>query len=135
MMLRGNFLRDPSGTLPPADWTAAGPQAPVFAWNPQFAESPIGDMVGFAVASRGSEVLLDPTEPTWASVESEYRAALNEELLGDVGGSFGWPWGLAIVVIVLVLAVVLSTYEWRRKRKLRKRRPVLEPPAEGMFES
>jgi hypothetical protein len=134
VMLRANFLQDPSGTRPPVDWTVGGPQTPVFSWNPEFAESPVGDMIEFAVAKNGSEVLLDPTAATWAAVETEYKAQLHDELFGDVGGSFGWPWGLAIVVIVLVLALVLSGYEWRRKRKANERRPVSEAPIEGLFE-
>lgn len=133
-MLRANFLQDPSGTSPASDWTAAGEQARVFAWNPEFAESPVGDLVNFAVATHGAAVLTDPTTDTWVTLETEYRAALHEELFGDVGGSFGWPWGLTIVMVILVLALVLSSYEWRRKRRARRQQPVSEPPIEGFFE-
>jgi plastocyanin len=133
-MLRANFLQDPSGTRPASDWTAAGDQDRVFAWNPEFVESPAGDLVNFAVETHGAAVLSDPSSETWATLETEYRAALHEELFGDVGGSFGWPWGLTIVVVILVLAVVLSSYEWRRKRRARQQRPVSEPPIEGLFE-
>jgi hypothetical protein len=134
VMLRSNFLQDPSGARPSADWTAGGPQTPLFAWNPEFAESPVGDMVDFAVAEHGPDVLLEPSRDTWAALESEYKAALTEELFGDVGGSFGWPWGLAIVMVILLLALVLSGYERRRKRKERERRPVADAPVEGLFE-
>jgi hypothetical protein len=134
VMLRANFLRDPSGTEPAANWAADGSQDAVFAWNPEFGESPVGDMVGFAVAQHGPGVLHDPDADSWAALETEYKLALNDELFGDVGGSFGWPWGLAIVVIVIVLALVLSGYEWQRKRRQGKRRPVTDAPIEGLFE-
>jgi len=133
-MLRANFLQDPSGTQPPADWTASGPQPPVFVWNPQFIESPVGDMVEFAVTADGSDVLLDPTAETWAVIETEYKANLSDELFGDIGGSFGWPWGLTLVAVILLLAAGLSGFEWRRKKRAEARRPVADPPLEGFFQ-
>ncbi len=133
-MVRANFLNDPSGTAPPQDWVGSEPQAAVLSWNPEFSEAPIGDMVEFAVAERGFEILADPTTETWAAVEVDYRVGLQEELFGDVGGSFGWPWGLTMVVVILLLALTLSGFEWRRKRRLKQRRAVSEPPIAGLFE-
>ena len=48
------------------------------------ARSPVGDMVGFAVAQHGPGVLHDPDADSWAALETEYKLALNDELFGDV---------------------------------------------------
>ncbi|MFQ5555029.1 MAG: hypothetical protein ACE5GC_06635, partial [Acidimicrobiia bacterium] len=44
IMRTGLFFADPEGDDPSRDW-AAGAQPSVFRWNPQFNDSPIGDVV------------------------------------------------------------------------------------------
>lgn len=113
-MRTGLFLSDPEGKAEGGDWTGEV-QSTAYVWNPQFMESPIGDMVEFAVATRGVEVLRDVSTETWADVESEYRFALRQELVGDGSGS-SWMWGAGIVIGALILAGSAAWFAHRDRR-------------------
>lgn len=118
-MRTGLFLSDPEGKAEGGVWTGEA-QSTAYVWNPQFLESPIGDMVEFAVATRGVEVLRDVSTETWADVESEYRLTLRQELVGDGSGS-AWMYGAGIVIGVLILAGIVA---WLAHRDRRKRLPL-----------
>lgn len=131
------FLDDPN----PADrtvaestpWTAGSQQDPYF-FDPQFVASPMGTFIDYAVATRGVEVLRDPSQETWAPLEIEWRVALRDELLAGREGSWGAEWGAALIIGFVLLAILLAWLRRRQKRRAAQRRPT--PPAdESLFVS
>ncbi len=101
------FFSDPEGTAGSSDWIA-GSQEPLLLWNPEFTDSPIGDLVGFGVATRGGEVMGRPDRALWNAIEQEWRQSLRDELLEGATGETLWRIGLAIVIGVVALAIVLA---------------------------
>ncbi len=113
-MRTGLFFSDPEGKAEGGVWTGEV-QSTAYVWNPEFLESPIGDMVEFAVATRGVDVLRDVSTETWADVESEYRLTLRQELIGDGSGS-AWIVGAGIIIGVVVLAGIAAWFAHRDRR-------------------
>lgn len=116
-MRTGLFFSDPEGTAESRAWTEQS-QSDAYVWNPQFLESPIGDIVAFAVATRGAEVLSDPSQELWSAIELEYREALRQELVGEGSGTT-WMWGAGIIIGALLLAGFVA---WLARREKLKRR-------------
>lgn len=120
-MRGGAFFRDPAGGgIETTDWATAH-QPPIYTWNPEFQEAPIGDLVDFAVGTYGTEVLSDPDPVRWADIEQEWQAALREEALQGTGGSgSAWVIGLAIVVGFVGLAALMAWLTRRSRIKARE---------------
>ncbi len=120
-MRSGAFFRDPSGGgVETTDWTADR-QPPIYVWNPQFQESPVGDLIGFAVETHGPEVLLDTDSARWSEIEQEWQAALREEALQGSGSGNAWLIGLAVVVGFVSLAILLAWLNRRSRRKIKEK--------------
>ena len=99
------------------DWTA-GSQQETFVWNPQFHETPIGDIVEFAVKERGVEVLATPDAEVWSSIEADWRTQLRVELTGRATPTTRWVVGLGLVFLLLLIAAATAQLRRRAKRKL-----------------
>lgn len=131
------FLDDPNPdqrTAAEATPWVSGVRPDPFAFDPQFVGSPMGDLISFAVESRGLDVVRDPVQQTWADLEREWRVAMKAELLAGREGSWGAEWGAAIIVFFVLLAILLALLRRRQKRRAAARRPT--PPAdETLFES
>ena len=131
------FLDDPNPdqrTAAEATPWVAGARPDPFTFDPQFVGSPMGDLISFAVESRGIDILRDPVQQTWAEIEIEWRVAMKVELLSGREGSWGAEWGAAIIVFFVLLAILLALLKRRQKRRAAARRPT--PPAdETLFES
>jgi hypothetical protein len=120
-MRGGAFFRDPGGEgVDSTDWTAAQ-QPPVYVWNPQFQESPIGDLVAFAVETQGPEVLLDTDGARWSEIEQKWQAALREEALQGAGSGNAWVIGLAVIVGFVGLAILLALLNRRSRRRIKEK--------------
>jgi len=118
-MRSGAFFRDPSGQgVDTTDWTA-GSQPPVYPWNPQFQESPLADLVAYAVATEGAEILRDPSQERWMAVEQAWQEALRQEALQGSSSGNAWLIGLAIVAGLLTLAGVLAWLNHLAKRRFK----------------
>jgi hypothetical protein len=122
--------RTPAQATP---WVAGVAEDPLL-FDPQFVASQMGAFIEYAVANRGSEVLRDPTQETWAALETDWRVALRDELLEGREGSWGAEWGVAIFVGVLLLAIALALHRRWQKRRAARRRPT-PPPDEHLFAS
>lgn len=120
------FFADPEGRAESADW-AMTMQEPVFVWNPEFIESPIGDLVEFAVARNGPAILRTPTSDVWAAVDADWRVALRDELLQGATGERAWRVGLGLVIGLIVVAVLLAFGHRRVKRRHRYQVGKTEP--------
>ena len=114
--------------------TTPDPTPDPFTFDPQFVGSPMGDLISFAVESRGIDILRDPVQQTWAEIEIEWRVAMKVELLSGREGSWGAEWGAAIIVFFVLLAILLALLKRRQKRRAATRRPT-PPPDETLFES
>jgi hypothetical protein len=131
------FLDDPNPDLRTAAdatlWGAATREDP-FTFDPQFVASPMGDLIDYAVAARGVDVLRDPAQQTWGTLENEWRTAMKVELLDGRSGSWGAEWGVAIIVFFVLLAILLAWLKRRERKRAATRRPT--PPAdESLFVS
>ena len=118
------FFRDPDGNgIEPSDWLATT-QPPAFTWNPQFHESPIGDMVDFAVANHGSAVLEDLSTERWETIETTWQAALRDEAVAGRSSGSAWLVGLGIVVGAVAVAALLAFLN--RRANIKAKRPFAE---------
>ena len=94
----------------------------------------MGDFIDYAVDARGTDIVRDPTQATWGTIENEWRVAMRDELLEGRRGSYGAEWGVAFVVVVVAIAILLALQKRRQKRRAAKRPPT--PPADtSLFES
>lgn len=113
-------------------WTY-GIQSETFVWNPEFQESPVGDLVAYAVDSRGTDVLHDLTADTWDGIDTEWRVQRRFELLGDQRNAVDWRWGLGILLAALAAAATLA-YLQRVARRRHRYRPGDTTAAPGFFD-
>ncbi len=119
-MRGGAFFRDPSGQgIEATDWAWAA-QPPVYSWNPQFQESPLSDMVQWAVDQHGVEVLSDPDPQRWAEIEKAWQDALRAEALQGASGGNDWLIGLTIFFGFIGLAGLVAWLNKRSKRRIRE---------------
>ena len=118
-MRSGAFFADPSGRgVATTDWMS-GSQPAIYTWNPQFQESPVADLIDYAVATRGSPVLRDPSNERWQPVEQAWQAALREEALQGSNSGNDWLIGLAILLGMVGLAGLLAWLTHRSKRRFK----------------
>lgn len=118
-MRSGAFFADPSGKgVAATDWTSEA-QPAIYPWNPQFQESPVADLVDYAVRTAGPEVLRNPTNARWQAVETSWQEALRDEALQGRSSGNDWVIGLAIVVGMVGLAGLLAWLTRRSKRKFK----------------
>jgi hypothetical protein len=113
------------------DWTEAS-QDPVQNWIPEGNFRAIGDFVDFAVAERGTGVLLETDGAVWKEIEGDWRVALRSDLTGRETPTTDWIFGVAIAVAIVAVAVVaigLGLYSKHR----RKERAATPPPMPGFF--
>ncbi len=119
-MRGGAFFRDPSGEgIETTDWTAAR-QAPALAWNPQFQESPMADLVQYAVERNGVEILQILDGERWAEIEQEWQAALRDEALQGASSGNDWIVGLAIFFGFIGLAGLTAFLTKRSRIRIRE---------------
>ncbi|NND04027.1 MAG: hypothetical protein HKN91_14700 [Acidimicrobiia bacterium] len=118
-----SFFDDPTGTAPPAPWLD-GVQDPIAVWNPEFQDSPVGDLVATAVAANGVEILIDPDPDEWAAADIAWRAGLREELLQGADRSREWVGGVMIAVLVVLAGIAMAW--WGRRVNKRKQKPMGE---------
>jgi hypothetical protein len=111
VMSRVAFFQGTLGT----DWTA-DVQSPTYAWNPQFQESPIGDLIDYAVEARGIETIVDPASVDWPALEARWAVDIEQELLGRSSPTTGWIFGLAFFLGMITLAVAMALIARRNKR-------------------
>lgn len=114
-------------------WVDSGATDPLL-FDPQFVASQMGDLIEYAVGTRGVDVLRDPSQETWGALENEWRVAMRDELLEGRRGSWGAEWGVAIVVGFVLLAIALALHRRWQKRRAAARRPT-PPPDENLFAS
>ncbi|MCP4307534.1 MAG: hypothetical protein GY788_22200 [bacterium] len=128
------FLDDPNPDLRTLEdatpWTLDRRSEPFF-YDPQFVASPMGVFVDYATATRGLEVIRDPSQETWGTLENQWRVVLREEF---PEGDFGAYWGMAIVAFFLLLASLLAWLKWRQN-KLKAQRKATPPADERLFVS
>jgi hypothetical protein len=119
-MRGGAFFRDPTGEgIETTDWTQAS-QPAIYTWNPQFQESPIADLVQYAVDQYGVDVLVEPDGDRWAEIEQEWQAALREEALQGASGGNDWIIGFAIFFGFILLAGLMAWLQRKSKQKIRE---------------
>lgn len=119
-MRGGAFFRDPSGGgIETTDWAQAS-QPPTFAWNPQFHETPISDLVQFAVDQYGPEILNELDGIRWSEIEQEWQTALRLEALQGSSGGADWVVGLVIFFGFIGLAGLTAWLTRRSRIKLRE---------------
>lgn len=118
-MRSGAFFADPSGRgVAATDWTSDA-QPPIYAWNPQFQESPVADLVDYGVGTAGTAALRDPTNATWQPIEQAWQSALRDEALQGSSSGSDWLIGLAIIVGMVGLAGLLAWLTRRSKRRFK----------------
>jgi hypothetical protein len=113
------------------DWTARS-QEPIQDWDPETNFLPIGDFMDFAVATYGTDVLLETDGDVWSEIEGEWRVSLRNDLRGRDTDTTGWIGGLALTVgsvVVALIAIALGL--WAKHR--RKAREETAPPIPGFF--
>lgn len=134
--MRNNaFFIDPGGEgIEPADW-AVSSQTPTLAWNPEFQASPVADMIGYAVAQHGIEVLDDPDPLRWAEIEVAWQADLRDEALQGRESGNRWVFGLGIVVGAVALGAITAWLTRRsRRRHIAMRKEAAKRHAAGVPE-
>lgn len=99
---------------------AVGSQMATRAWNPQFQDSAASDLIAYAVATRGPEVMADTSALTWRQIGTEWTAALRTELRPDGPGTTHL-WGAAIFFGIILLAILTAFIRWKANHV--KRRP------------
>jgi hypothetical protein len=118
-MRSGAFFADPSGRgVDATDWTAEA-QPQIYPWNAQFQESPVADLVDYAVATAGPGVLRNPTNARWQAIERSWQEALRDEALQGTSSGSDWVIGLAIVIGMVGLAGLLAWLTRRSKRRFK----------------
>jgi hypothetical protein len=126
-VMYGNFF----DTDAIVDWTSST-QQPVQNWDPETNFASIGDFMEFAVATYGTDVLLETDGDRWSQIEGEWRVALRNDLRGRDTGTTGWIGGLAFTVTsVLVALIAIMLGLWAKHRK--KARPETPAPIPGFF--
>jgi hypothetical protein len=116
-MRDGAFFRDPSGSGIEATSWAVSSQPQVYTWNPQFQESPLSDLVEYAVSEHGVEILRRPDGETWAGIERDWQEALRDEALQGRSSGNAWLVGATIFLGFVALAVATA---WVTKRSRRR---------------
>jgi hypothetical protein len=104
------------------DW-ASSSQKPVRSWDPQNNFAPIGDFVDFAVATYGTEVLLETSAVRWSEIEGQWRVGLRNDLRGRDTDTTGWIGGVAITAISILVALVAITLGLVAKHRKEERLP------------
>ncbi|NNF64263.1 MAG: hypothetical protein HKN07_08370 [Acidimicrobiia bacterium] len=99
---------------------AVASQTATRAWNPQFQDSAASDLIAYAVATRGPEVMAETSDLTWREIGTEWSEALRTELRPDGPGTTHL-WGAAIFFGIILLAIVTAFIRWKAKHV--KRRP------------
>ncbi len=126
------FYNDPRGDADASDWLVAT-QQPISVWNPEYQESPIGDLVADAVAARGTGIIRNPDPAEWAAADIAWRAALRRELLQGAEESRDWVGGALIAGGSIVAAILLAL--WGRRRSRRRQVPIGDiAHVEGFFD-
>ena len=113
------------------DWTSSS-QEPVQSWDPETNFDPIGDFVDFAVATYGTEVLLETGGARWAEIEGQWRVGLRNDLRGRDTDTTGWIGGVAITAMSILIALVAITLGLVAKHRKRERLPT-PAPIPGFF--
>ena len=130
------------------DWVASR-QVAVLVWNPEthgtqrqtgfqsglVAVTPgaSGDIIAFATAAEGLDILLDRDRERWAERERSWRVSLRVELTGRETPTTVWVGGIGIAVGVVLLATVVAVGGIVSKRRRRRHRTQTPPPVPGLF--
>ena len=113
------------------DWTESE-QPPVLDWDPERNFQAVGDFIEFAVATYGTDILLETNGARWSEIEAEWRQALRADLTGRTTPTTEWKVGVAIAAGVLVVAAIaIGLGLWSKHRK--KERPDTAPAIPGFF--
>ena len=113
------------------DWTESE-QPPVLDWDPERNFQAVGDFIEFAVATYGTDILLETDGARWSEIEAEWRTALRADLTGRTTPTTEWKVGVAIAAGVLVVAAIaIGLGLWSKHR--RKERPDTAPAIPGVF--
>ncbi len=113
------------------DWTARS-QEPIQDWDPESNFLAIGDFMDFAVASYGTDVLLETDGDTWSRIEGEWRVGLRNDLRGRDTDTTGWIGGVVLTVasvVVAAIAIALGLFAKYRRTE----RTETPPPIPGFF--
>jgi hypothetical protein len=113
------------------DWTADR-QPPVLDWDPERNFQAVGDFVDFAVATYGTQILLESSGERWSEIEGEWRSALRADLTGRTTPTTDWIIGISLAVAAVVIAAVAAVLGFWSKRR-RKRRSPTAAPIPGFF--
>jgi hypothetical protein len=108
------------------DWTSSS-QKPVQSWDPETNFAPIGDFVDFAVATYGTDVLLETSGARWAEIEGQWRVGLRNDLRGRDTDTTGWIGGVAITAMSILIALVAITIGLVAKYRKKERLPTPSP--------
>jgi hypothetical protein len=113
------------------DWTSSS-QQPIQDWDPENNFASIGDFMDFAVATYGTDVLLETDGERWSQIEGEWRVALRNDLRGRDSDTTGWIGGVALTITsVLVASIAIIVGLWTKHRK--RQRPTTPAPIPGFF--
>ncbi len=123
----GNFF----DTEAVVDW-ASRSQESIRDWDPENNFDPIGDFVEFAVATQGTEVLLETSGARWSEIEGEWRVALRNDLRGRDTDTTGWIGGVALTAVSVLVALVAITLGLVAKHRKKERLPT-PAPIPGFF--
>lgn len=107
------------------EW-ASSAQEPIQDWDPELNFSAIGDFMDFAVATHGTDVLLETSGERWSEIEGEWRVALRNDLRGSDTDTTGWIGGVALTTISILVALIAITLGLIAKHRPKRR---LETPA------
>ncbi len=119
------------GTESFIDWTARS-QEPIQNWDPENNFLPIGDFMDFAVATYGTDILLETDGDVWSDTEGEWRIALRNDLRGRDTDTTGWIGGVALTAAAVVVALIaIALGLWAKHR--RTNRAETPDPIPGFF--
>jgi len=119
------------GTESFIDWTARS-QEPIQDWDPETNFLPIGDFMDFAVATYGTDILLETDGDVWSDIEGEWRIALRNDLRGRDTDTTGWIGGVVLTVVSVVIALTaIALGLWAKHR--RTERTDTPDPIPGFF--
>ncbi len=107
-------------------WTADR-QPPTRDWDPERNFQAIGDFVDFAVATYGTEILLESSGARWSEIEGEWRTALRADLTGRTTPTTDWIIGISLSVAIVVIAAIAAGLGFWSKRRKRQRTPTAAP--------
>ena len=113
------------------DWGSSF-QESVQDWNPETNFRAIADFVDFAVATYGTEVLLETDPTTWSRIEGEWRTSLRADLTGRDTPTTDWLVGVAVAVGIIAIAIAAIALglisKYRRRTRIES-----SPPIPGFF--